>query len=307
MQQANITGIDEDWACLQEEPEVQMPKHKMWLMRCQQDSQEMPLHPAQPPAAQLPLAPPGRFTHVSGLTPHALSSAPAGFAQLAVPAAQDSPVCAATAPPDLALQSLQGPLPSLPNPAGQPSDRPCAACTLPQSTQQSLQPAADSQAASSAVREPDMLHADRMLAVRPREASSRSLAASHVAEPRHESFEDHQSVQGAHMPAKPEHGQPELAQPARTPAGLAMETSTNELPPERVLQPWQALSAASAKYQPRQAASQVNQNMYSGQAEALTTPRQSIQQSQQGAHLDTLPDFDVASALTVALQAEIRQ
>ena len=176
MRQATITGSEGKRACLQEEPGVQMPKHKMWLMRCQQESQErdMPLHTAQPPAAQLPCAPPGQFTHVSGQTPRPLS-APGGFAQPAAPAAL----------PSLALQSLQGPLPSLPELAGQPSDRPCAAVTLPQSTQQPLQPAADSRAALSAVREPDMLPADELPAVRPAAASSGLLAASQVAEPRH--------------------------------------------------------------------------------------------------------------------------
>ena len=196
---------------------MRMPKHKMWLMRCQQESQEQDM-PAQPPAAQLPLTPLGQFTHVSGLTPHALSAS-GGFAQPAMPAAL----------PSLALQSLQGPLPSLPELAGQPSDRPCAARTLPQSTQQSLQPIADSQAASSAVRDPDMLPADELLAGKPKEASSALLAASQVAEPRHESLQEN-------------------------PAGLPVETSTSELPPERVLRPWQAMSAASAQFQPRQAA-----------------------------------------------------
>ena len=245
MRQATITGSEEKRACLQEEPEVQMPKHKMWLMRCQQESQErdLPLHTAQPPAAQLPCAPPGQFTHVSGQTPRALS-APGGFAQPAAPAAL----------PSLALQSLQGPLPSLPELAGQPSDRPCAAVTLPQSTQQPLQPAADSQAALSAVREPDMLPADELPAVRPAAASSGLLAASQAAEPRHESPRDGQAVLRAHMPMQPKHSQQELAQPARNRAGLPVETSTSELPPERVLQPWQALSVASAQSQPRQAA-----------------------------------------------------
>ena len=219
-----------------------MPKHKMWLMRCQQESQEsdVPLHPAQPPAAQLPLSPPGQFTHVSGLTPRALS-APGSFAQPAAPAAL----------PSLALQSLQGPLPSLPELAGQPSDRPCAARTLPRSAQQSLQPIT---AVKAAVREPDMLPADEMLAVRPTEASRGLLAASQVAEPRHESPQDDQAVLGARMPMQPKHGQQELAQPARNPAGLPVETSTSELPPERVLRPWQAMSAASVQSQPRQAA-----------------------------------------------------
>lgn len=245
MRQANITGSEGKRACLQEEPGVQMPKHKMWLMRCQQESQErdMPLHTAQPPAAQLPCALPGQFTHVSGQTPRALS-APGGFAQPAAPAAL----------PSLALQSLQGPLRSLPELAGQPLDRPCAAVTLPQSTQQPLQPAADSQAALSAVREPDMLPADELPAVRPAAASSGLLAASQVAEPRHESPRDGQAVLRAHMPMQPKHSQQELAQPARNCAGLPVETPTSELPPERVLRPWQALSVASAQSQPSQAA-----------------------------------------------------
>ena len=247
----------------------------------------MPLHPAQPPAAQLALAPPGQFTHVSGLTPRA----PGGCAQLAAPAAQAGPACATAAPPDLALKSLQGPLHSLPELAGQPSDRPCAARTLPQSTQQSLQPVAGSQAA---VRAPDMLPADELAAVRPTVASSGELAASQVAEPCIESPQHDQAALGAHMPAQPEHGQQELAQPAQNPAGLPVETSTSELSPERVLQPWQALSAASAHFQPRRAAPALSQNRSPGQAEAVTTARQAIQQSQQGAHLDTLPYFDVA-------------
>ena len=216
-----------------------MPKHKMWLMRCQQETQEQdtPLHPALPPAARLPRTPPGQFTHVSGLTPHALS-APGGFAQPAAPAAL----------PSLALQSLQGPLPSLPELAGQPSDRPCAARALPQSTQQSLQPIAGSRAALSAVKEPGMLPA-----VRPTEASSGLLAASQVAEPRNEPPQYDQGVLRAHMSVQPKHGQQDLSQPATSPAGLPVETSTSELPPERVLRPWQAMSAAFAQSQPRQA------------------------------------------------------
>ena len=281
-----------------------MPKHKMWLMRCQQESQEqdMPLHPVQPPAAQLPLAPPGQFTHVSVMTPHTLGI-PAGFAQLEAPAAQTGLVRAAAAPRDLALQSLQGPLPSLPELAGQPSDRPCAARPLPHSTQQSLQPVADSQAALSAIREPCMLPVDSKLpAVRPTEASSRLLAASQVAEPRHESLQDDQAAVGAHMPVQPEHGQQKLAQPATAPAGLPVETSSSKLPPERVLQSWQALSAASAQCRPRKAAPPLSQNRTLGEAEPLRTARQASQQPQQGAQLDALLHLDVA-VLTFALQA----
>ena len=186
-----------------------MSKHKMWLKRCQRESQEQdapPLPAQQPPLGQqeLPSAP-AQFTHFSALAPGA-PIAPGPQPQL-------------TEPPAFTAEVLHAPLPALAQPASQLQ-------------QPAMLPAEDLPAVSFVNASTGLLP-----------ASQPSLAAQRPAQGLTQQL---QAILRSQAVAQPRLSQPQPAQHTQPPAGLqppALAPSAGvELPPERMLQPWQSLS-----------------------------------------------------------------